>query len=147
MQLVSFSNFHFSSQNLFYFLGKIFTCVATISQNFLNRRKIFSVILKGFQGAFSISNISSCDYCRMQKTLSVNSDVPFDSRNLFTTIVTFLFGCVGILHALGINYAKARLEFAPLFLSSLSSYFFFKTSSRILSAPGFFFSLQIRKYS
>jgi hypothetical protein len=60
--------------------------------------------VNGLQNPLAIGHIGRRDLNRMGKSLGIDRNVAFDARYLFSHVVAFALGGVGVLHTLGIYY-------------------------------------------
>ena len=86
MQFISLNDLNFSTRKLFDFIGKLFSCVASIRQKFFEQRQIIgyiTIIINHVDCPASVRYIGSCDHNCMWKPKNINPNVQFYPRCFF----------------------------------------------------------------
>lgn len=97
---------------------------------------------EGFQCPFPIRDLG-CRYTnRVRQSLVINGDMALDSRYLFTRIVSFVLGGIGIFDALRINDQKGGLCVPTMFDAGRANLIFLKPApTGLLRFPLVFLSI------
>ena len=126
MKLIAFHNFHFSTDGFLDAVSKGFSGISSICHNIFHLFVDFFLFWKHPYCSISICHISFCNQESMRKSLCINGNMSFNTRNLLSSIIAFLFRCVSIFNALCVYDEECSLFFSSMALSLLSNQFFLK---------------------
>jgi hypothetical protein len=107
MQLIALSHLYRSPQLVVDGCCKRLAGIATIDQNARDLRQASGAACDRFECARSISHLGGGHLNGMWQAEHVHGNMTLDARYLLAGIVAFVFGAIGVLHALCVDDDEA----------------------------------------
>ncbi len=123
---ISFCNFNLSLNNVFHALCEFLSGISAIRQYFLHFRQSRLVCLKHNKCTISVSNIRSSYRYGVRKPLHIYSNVSFNARDFFSSIIPFSSAVSVFLTLCASIITKVVFFLSRMALSLLSNHFFLK---------------------